>query len=139
MPIATITMYKGRTPEQKRIIADCVQEALHYAGYPENDRFQRIFEFENEHLIVDPTYPNLKRNRTAAYVLVEILVSKGRPAQMKEDIMDRLTEQLGTMAGLAREDVMVVIHETEPQNSSLYCGVPEHELPPIRPRQPLQQ
>ena len=34
MPLQTISMYRGRSPEARRLIADCVQEAVVCAGYP---------------------------------------------------------------------------------------------------------
>jgi phenylpyruvate tautomerase PptA (4-oxalocrotonate tautomerase family) len=135
MPISTISMHKGRTVEQKRVVADCVQDALIYAGYPDNDRFQRLIEFDDGDLIIDPVFPNLHdRPRTKSFVLIEILISQGRPDSMKQDMLHKIFENLAQRAGIAASDVMVIFHETDRTNLSIYRGVPGDELPQIRPR-----
>src|ERR1700754_2241463 len=95
MPIQTISMYSGRTPRQKRRIAECVQEALVYAGYPDNDRFQKLVEYADDSFFVDPTFPNFSSSpRTREFLLIEIWISAGRPDSMKQDMLDRITENL---------------------------------------------
>ncbi|MEM5458746.1 MULTISPECIES: tautomerase family protein [unclassified Paraburkholderia] len=135
MPIQTISLYKGRTPAEKRLIADCIQDALSFAGYPSNDRFQKIHEYEDDDFIVDPVFPNFSATpRTRDFVLVQIWISTGRPDSMKHDMIEQIQHNLGTRVGLNAADVMVVLQETARENSSLYRGVPPELLPRIVPR-----
>jgi hypothetical protein len=126
---------KGRSPEDKRLIADCIQDALVYAGYPVNDRFQKIHEYDDEDFIVDSTFPNYSSApRSRDFVMVQIWISTGRPDSMKQDMIEQIQHNLGTRAGLRPSDVMVVLQETARARSSLYRGVPPDQLPPIVPR-----
>ncbi|WNC91859.1 tautomerase family protein [Paraburkholderia sp. FT54] len=135
MPIQTISLYKGRTPAEKRLIADCIQDALSFAGYPGNDRFQKIHEYEDEDFIIDPVFPNYAATpRTRDFVLVQIWISTGRPDSMKHDMIEQIQRNLGTRVGLNAADVMVVLQETAREHSSLYRGVPLDQLPPVVPR-----
>ncbi|MDB5989450.1 MAG: hypothetical protein JWQ10_853 [Herbaspirillum sp.] len=135
MPIQTISLYKGRTPAEKRLIADCIQDALSFAGYPSNDRFQKIQEYADEDFIIDPTFPNYAAApRTRDFVLVQIWISTGRPDSMKQDMIEQIQRNLDTRVGLKAADVMVVLQETAREHSSLYRGVPPDQLPLITPR-----
>ncbi|MFM0226648.1 tautomerase family protein [Paraburkholderia dipogonis] len=135
MPIQTISLYKGRTPAKKRLIADCIQDALSFAGYPSNDRFQKIQEYEDDDFIVDPIFPNYSATpRTRDFVLIQIWISTGRPDSMKHDMIEQIQHNLRTRVGLNAADVMVVLQETARENSSLYRGVPPDLLPRIVPR-----
>jgi len=135
MPIQTLSLYKGRTPAEKRLIADCIQDALSFAGYPSNDRFQKIQEYEDDDFIIDSTFPNYSAApRTRDFVLVQIWISTGRPDSMKRDIIEQIQRNLGTRVGLRAADVMVVLQETARENSSIYRGVPPDQLPLIAPR-----
>jgi phenylpyruvate tautomerase PptA (4-oxalocrotonate tautomerase family) len=135
MPIQSISMYAGRTLQQKRRIAECVQEALVYAGYPDNDRFQKLTEYNEDSFFVDSTFPNFSSSpRTKEFLLIEIWISAGRPDTMKQDMLDRITENLQREFGMRRSDIMVVFCETARENSSLYRGLNPEDLPPVRPR-----
>jgi len=135
MPIQTISMYSGRTPQQKQRIAECVQEALVYAGYPDNDRFQKLVEYTDDHFFIEPTFPNFSASsRTRDFLLIEIWVSSGRPDSMKQDILDRINENLQREFGMRGSDIMVMFCETARENSSLYRGLNPDDLPPVRPR-----
>ena len=135
MPIQAISLYKGRTPAEKRLIADCIQDALSFAGYPSNDRFQQIHEYEDDDFIVDPVFPNFSATpRTRDFVMVQIWISTGRPDAMKHDMIEQIQHNLGTRVGLNAADIMVVLQETARENSSLYRGVSPELLPRIVPR-----
>jgi phenylpyruvate tautomerase PptA (4-oxalocrotonate tautomerase family) len=135
MPVQTISLYKGRTPAEKRLIADCIQDALSFAGYPSNDRFQKIQEYEDDDFIIDSTFPNYATApRTRDFVLVQIWISTGRPDSMKHDMIEQIQRNLGTRVGLKAADVMVVLQETAREHSSLYRGVSSDLLPPVVPR-----
>ena len=135
MPIQTISMYVGRTHQQKRLIAECVQEALIYAGYPNNDRFQKLVEYDDDSFFVDSTFPNFHSSpRTRAFLMIEIWVSAGRPDSMKQDILDRINENLQREFFMQQSDIMVMFCETARENSSLYRGINPEDLPPVRPR-----
>jgi phenylpyruvate tautomerase PptA (4-oxalocrotonate tautomerase family) len=121
MPVQTITLFKGRSKEQLKIIADCVQDALVYAGYPSSDRFQRIIELEQSNLMVDPTFPVFEETpRTNDYLLIEIVVGTQRPDDMKHKIIERATANLYERLKIQESDVMMMFYEVNPQTSSIH-------------------
>ena len=49
MPLVKVSLLKGKSKEEKKALSDAIHAALMEAfRIPENDRNQRIFEFEPE-------------------------------------------------------------------------------------------
>jgi hypothetical protein len=44
MPLVTLTVRKGKSPEFKTAVLDAVHGALVASGVPEKDRFHRVLE-----------------------------------------------------------------------------------------------
>lgn len=122
MPLVTITTLKGRTAQEKRAIADAIHDALVKAGVPEQDRFQRFLELDEENFIYDRSYPNLAEPRSDKFIVVEILLSVGRSVKLKRDLLQNLVANLRTRAALQPNDVMVVFKETQWENWAFANG-----------------
>ena len=73
-------------------------------------------------LVVDPRYPDLTSDRTADFVLVEILWSVGRSVKIKRKLVADLTATLKSALGLDPEHVMIVFVETAWENWSFGGG-----------------
>lgn len=121
MPLITITLLKGRTSDEKKQIADCIQTALVNSGVPLSDRFQRILELDPENFIFDRTYPDLSVPRTEKFVLIEILFSVGRSVKVKRKILEDLMDGLNNF-GVNSNDIMVVFKETAWENWAFSNG-----------------
>jgi hypothetical protein len=63
MPLVTLTLRKGKSPEFKTAVLDAVHGALVASGVPEKDRFHRVLEFGPEDFRFDATYPDLTTPR----------------------------------------------------------------------------
>jgi hypothetical protein len=62
-------MRKGRSPRDKRAIADVVYEALKATlNVPDRDRFQVIGENEDTNLLIDPEYMGIERSANAILI-----------------------------------------------------------------------
>jgi len=116
MPLVTITLHKGRTPAEKRLIADAIHDALVRSGVPEQDRFQRFIELNADDFIYDLTYPSLSEARSEKFIIVEILLSVGRSVKVKKELLKQLISNLKQCASLSSRDVMVVFKETQWEN-----------------------
>jgi hypothetical protein len=106
MPLVTLTVRKPKSPEFKAAVLDAVHAALISSGVPAADRFQRVLELSEADFRFDPAYPDLQSERSADFVLIEILWSVGRSVKVKKKMLGALMESL-TRAGLDTENVMV--------------------------------
>jgi len=121
MPLITVTVRKPKSREFKAGVLDAVHAALVSSGVPPADKFQRVIELDAEDFRFDPTYPDLKSERTADFVLIEILWSVGRSVKVKKKLLDELTGNL-SRSGLNPENVMVCFKETTWENWSFGGG-----------------
>ena len=121
MPLITVTVRKPKSREFKAGVLDAVHAALVSSGVPQADKFQRVIELDAEDFGFDPTYPDLKSERTPDFVLVEILWSVGRSVKVKKKLLDELMGNL-SHSGLNPENVMVCFKETTWENWSFGGG-----------------
>jgi len=121
MPLITVTVRKPKSREFKAGVLDAVHAALVSSGVPPADKFQRVIELDAEDFRFDPTYPDLKTERTADFVLIEILWSVGRSVKVKKKLLDELMGNL-SRSGLNPENVMVCFKETTWENWSFGGG-----------------
>ena len=121
MPLVTLTIRRPKSSELKSTVLDAVHAALVSSGVPATDKFQRVIELEAEDFRFDSGYPDLKSDRDAEFVLIEILWSVGRSVKVKKAF---LAELMGTLsrAGLDPENVMVVFKETSWESWSFGGG-----------------
>ncbi|RZI43964.1 tautomerase family protein [Herbaspirillum sp. HC18] len=122
MPLVTLTIRKGKSPDFKSSVLDAVHRALVASGVPETDRFQRVLELDTVDFRFDPTYPDLASARTDDFVLIEILLSVGRSVKVKKKILADIIEGTSRAPGLDPEHVMVCFKETAWENWSFGGG-----------------
>ena len=115
MPLVTLTVRRPKSTTFKTAVLEAVHAALVSAGVPETDRFQRVIELDADDFRFDPRYPDLKAERNADFVLIEILWSTGRSVKVKRKLLDELMASLSG-AGLNSENVMVCFKETSWEN-----------------------
>ena len=116
MPLVTLTIRKGKTAEFKTEVLSAVHNALVASGVPATDRFQRVLELDALDFRFDPSYPDLTRERTDDFVLIEILLSVGRSVKVKKKILADIMGALVQAPGLDPENVMVCFKETSWEN-----------------------
>ena len=116
MPLVTLTIRPGKSSEFKSAVLSAVHDALVASGVPEKDRFQRVLELGSDDFRFDAGYPDLTSPRTDDFVLIEILLSVGRSAKVKKQILATLMAGLAKSLGLNPENVMVCFKETSWEN-----------------------
>ncbi len=95
---------------RRQAISDAVQAALVEAfGVPRGKRFHRFFPLEREDLFAPP-------DRSDDYLLIEFTVMAGRSVEAKKKLVRAVFERLERDAGIAPQDVKVVILEAPPEN-----------------------
>ena len=111
MPLVTLTVQRPKSAAFKALMLDAIHEALISGGIPVNDRFQPVIELAAEDICFDATYLDLSKPRDENFMVVQVLWSVGRSANVKRalllDLMARLCEH-----GIDSEQVMVCFKET---------------------------
>ena len=121
MPLVTLTVRRPKSTTFKTAVLEAVHTALVSAGVPETDKFQRVIELDADDFRFDPHYPDLKTERNADFVLIEILWSVGRSVKIKRKLLAELMASLSS-AGLNPENVMVCFKETSWENWAFSGG-----------------
>jgi 4-oxalocrotonate tautomerase len=122
MPFVRITMAQGRSVEDRRALAESVQQALvETAGVPANDFFCAIHELPPEDFRFDPTYLGIER--TKELIVVQIVLNAGRTVEVKRALYARLAEKVGQRPGMRHEDVLINLIEVPRENWSFGNGV----------------
>ena len=110
MPIVNVAMLKGRSPEYKKTVLDCIHQGLVDAiGIEDWDRFQRITEYDRE----DFEIPSFK---TDAFMIIEMKLFPGRTKEQKKDLVENITGALKERLSVDPSDVFIVIQEPPLEN-----------------------
>ncbi len=112
MPFVIFTVRRGLTAADKSRLSEAMLEAQVAAGYHRADRFHRFLEVDQDDLLVDPRFPNYAMDRTDRFMVVEVVISSGRPTGAA--IADEAVRLFGERLHLAPQDVLFVFHEVEP-------------------------
>jgi phenylpyruvate tautomerase PptA (4-oxalocrotonate tautomerase family) len=120
VPLARISLRKGRPAEFRRRLGDAVHRAMvETIGVPELDRFQILTEHEPGDLVYDPGYLGIAR--TNDIVIIQITISAGRTLAQKRALFRRIADNLAAL-GLRREDAWINLVEVAKENWSFGLG-----------------
>lgn len=113
MPLVCINMLAGKTPEYKKTVLDCVHNGLVAAlGIEEDDRFQRIAEFDKASFETAP-------QKTEDFMIIELSLFPGRTKEQKKQAIEAITAGLISALGIRPTDVFILIHEPPLENWGL--------------------
>lgn len=120
-------MRDGRPRPAMRKIADAIHRAVvETISIPAQDRFQVVTGNDRDHLVYDPEYLNVKR--TDDVVFIQIILSQGRPLEVKKALHERIAELLHTETGLRKEDVLINLVEVTKEDWSFGNGLAQYAL-----------
>ena len=121
MPITRIELArKWSRAEKDRLLAIVHRAMMDSLKIPERDRQIRIFECEEG----DFAYPPECSNN---YVLIEISMFSGRSMAAKRKLYKNIVDGLEEL-GVARHDVLIVLHDVPRENWGIRGGVPASEV-----------
>ncbi len=110
MPLVRVEMRKGRSPEYKKTLLNCIHESLIKAiGIEDWDRFQRIVEIEPDDFETAP-------GKGEGFMIIEIALFPGRTKDQKKSLIETLTASLVENLHIEPTDVFIVIHEPPLEN-----------------------
>ncbi len=101
MPFVTFTVRRGLSAADKSRLSEAMLEAQVAAGYHRADRFHRFLEVDQDDLLVDPRFPDYATDRTDRFMVVEVVISSGRPTGTAATIADEAVRLFGERLHLA--------------------------------------
>lgn len=129
MPLVQIDLRKGKSAEYVRAVGEAVHRAMVEAiDVPARDQFQVITEHDSSHLIYDANY--LEVRRTDDVVFVQVTLSAGRDAAMKQAFYARVVKLLGENPGVRPEDVVICLVENQRDDWSFGRGQVSYRVLP---------
>jgi 4-oxalocrotonate tautomerase len=129
MPLVRISIYESTSSNQRKAIADAVYEAMRQTiGIPEGDRFIVVSSHSEDELFVDPGFMGMKR--TDRFVLVQILLGKGRTIEQKQALFAAIASSLHEANGVDGDNVMTVLSENSHVDWSFGKGQAQFILNP---------
>ena len=121
MPLVTVTLMRGSSPEFKKAILDIIHTALVTAfKIPDHDRNQRIIEIDADNY----EYPMGKSNH---FMTVEMTVFPGRSIGAKRLLYREIVNGLKAI-GIPGEDILIILNEPPLENWGIRGGYPASEV-----------
>jgi len=121
MPLVKVSLLKGKSKEEKKALSDAIHAALMEAfRIPENDRNQRIFEFEPENF-------DVPEGKTSNYTLIEITAFPGRSLDAKRKLYQTIIQNLNKL-DIQPNDLLIVLKEPPLDNWGVRGGIPASEI-----------
>jgi hypothetical protein len=114
MPFVTFTVRRGLSAADKSRLSEAMLEAQVAAGYHRADLFHRFLEVDRDDLLLDPRFPDYATDRTDRFMVVEVVISSGKPTGTPATIADEAVRLFGERLHLAPQDVLFVFHEVDP-------------------------
>lgn len=112
MPLVRISVFEQLAAEKRQTVAAAVYDAMSAVlGIPDGDRFIILTAHPQSELIVDPHF--MKMQRTADFVLVHITLRRGRSTEKKQAFYKEVAQRVGEQAGIAPDNVMIVLTEND--------------------------
>ena len=114
MPFVTFTVRRGLSTADKFHLSAAMIEAQVAAGFQRDDLFHRFLELGHGNLLADPRFPDYATDRTDRFIVVEVIISKGRPTGTAAIFAEEAVRQFGERLHLAPQDVLFIFQEVEP-------------------------
>ena len=114
MPFVTFTVRRGLSTADKSHLSEAMLEAQVAVGYHRADHFHRFLEVDQDGLLADPRFPDYATDRSDRFIVVEVVISSGRPTGTAATIADEAVRQFGERLHLAPQDILFIFHEVEP-------------------------
>jgi len=124
MPLVTVTLRKGRSPEFLRKVGNVIHEALvEQAKVPVADRFQVFHEVGAGNIDADPTFAGSNPvERSENVLIIQITLNAGRTDEIKSALYAEIASRLQSEAGVRPDDVFINLIEVVKQNWSMASG-----------------
>lgn len=125
MPLVRIALRRGKTPGFGRRIGEVVYRTMtEVIGVPAHDNFQVITEHDENGLVYDPDYLDIRR--TDGIVIIQITLNEGRAVEVKQRFYRALVERLAAELDVRPADVFISLVEVKKENWSFGEGIAQY-------------
>jgi hypothetical protein len=112
VPLTSIALRKGKSPEYRRAVADSIHAALvETIGIPAGDRFQLIDQYDPDCMIYDRSFLGI--DRSDDLIIIRITLVSGRPQALRAALHRNIAEKLAASPGVRPEDVFISLVEND--------------------------
>lgn len=116
MPLVTISLLKGKSPEYIKAVADGINSAvIETMGFPDDDRYQVIHQLDSECLQL--------QTRDGDRVMLHLVMRAGRSDKSKQAFYQKTVENLWRNPGIDPANVLITITENHDIDWSFRDGV----------------
>jgi 4-oxalocrotonate tautomerase family enzyme len=113
MPLVRIEILKGHTADYKKMLLQSVHDALLKAlGIPDDDRFQRLYEIEEE-------YFELSATKSDKFTLIDLTLFPGRSKEIKRNMVKEISRILEERLNIPSTDIFILINEPSIDNRGM--------------------
>jgi hypothetical protein len=121
MPLSRISVPWILPPAKVRALANAVHHGLvTTCDVPDENRFQLVSRYPSGSMLLDPTFPNVRRSPEAC--VIEILFLEGRTTEQKSRLFQTIAAR-ACEAGFHSDDIMIALAENAPTDWSLARGL----------------
>ena len=114
MPLITIYLRRGTTPEHRRNISTALHRAMvEVLKIPQDDQFHVFLEVTPDNFHMQPVVFGVARSERT--MLIQLSFNQ-RTAEQKDELFQAITSNLRLFADVPEEDVMMMIVETAREN-----------------------
>lgn len=116
MPLVSISILKGKSPEYIKAVADGINSAvIETMGFPLDDRYQIIHQLDAECLQL--------QEREGDRVMMHLVMRAGRSNKSKQAFYKKVVETLAENPGIPPANVLITITENHDIDWSFRDGV----------------
>lgn len=123
MPFVRVSYLENKYDDQQLpIISREIMNALReHFNVPQDDFFQVFHAHKASEFYYSPSYLNIER--TDGLLYIQITLKSGRSQEQKRGFYSKLAETLSSTLGIRKEDVFVVLVDTEFEDWTFGNGI----------------
>jgi phenylpyruvate tautomerase PptA (4-oxalocrotonate tautomerase family) len=122
MPFVRTAVPHGTDPARKQAIVQGIHDALVEAiGMPREELFNLVSDYRDGEFFFDRSFNGIARS--AALIVVEITMRRGRSDAMKRALYAAIARNLEANAAVSPKDVFIFLHENDYSDWSVGNGV----------------
>jgi Tautomerase enzyme len=123
MPLARVHVLEGRYDRARLArVSEAIQNALiEILGVPPDDFFQIHHVLPRDRYLHTPAF--LGQTYSDDMILLELTFITGRPKETRLALLRCLNERVVAAAGIAPDDLVVMVHEIAGENASFGSGL----------------
>jgi phenylpyruvate tautomerase PptA (4-oxalocrotonate tautomerase family) len=116
MPLVTISILKGKSPQYVKAVGDSVNSAvIETMNFPADDRYQIIHQLDADSLQL--------QNSSEDRIMMHLVMRAGRSNKSKQAFYQQVVKNLAKNPGIKPENVLITITENHDIDWSFKDGI----------------